>query len=441
MDKQPSRPLPASLILAAIVIAGLAIRLALLPANGRPGDTRDFVGWTLTIIRFGTHGLYAHAQSFGRIVDYPPGYPLILTVIAHVYTATQNGGDPHYAFLRSLLKLPAIFADLGLCFGLFVLARRSWSTRGGLMAAAFIAFSPSTWLISAYWGQVDSVSALFFVLALICAVEKRYGFAWLMLAITVLVKPQPLVVAPILLIWQWKNQGTTPRLLLGPLIGLAVAYLGSLPFTPNAQPPAVISWLAQRYLTGTGLYPFTSVSAFNIFTIGGTFFQPDTAHVLGLAISTWGMLAFGIVVAIVAIALIRTLTIDSRDTYREQSLFTAAFIALAALFVLTTRMHERYLFPALTLAPLLWLAGGWSRLVAATMVFTFIVNCVLVLSPVPPGHAAGLLVRTLSLLNVASLILLTATFVSGNDTPLAPRVKPLRSSSMSPAAGSQVPGA
>jgi dolichyl-phosphate-mannose-protein mannosyltransferase len=424
IDRQPSRFLPASLILAAIVVAGLAIRLALLQANGRPGDTRDFVGWTLAIIRFGTHGLYAHAQSLGHIVDYPPGYPLVLTVIAHVYTAMQSGSDPHYAFLRSLLKLPAIFADLGLCLGLFVLARRNWSTRGGLMAAAFIAFSPSTWLISAYWGQVDSVSALFFVLALICAVEKRYGVAWLMLAVAVLVKPQPLVVAPMLLVWQWKNQGTTPRLFFGPLIGFAVAYLGSLPFAPNALPSTVISWLAQRYLTGTGLYPYTSVSAFNIFTVGGTFFQPDTARVLGLAISTWGMLAFGVVLTIVAIALIRTLTIESRDTYREQSLFTAAFIALAALFVLTTRMHERYLFPALTLAPLLWLAGGWSRLVAATMVVTFTVNCVMVLLPAPGyhGHVAGLLVRTLSLLNVAGLVILTATFVSGTDTPLMPRI-------------------
>jgi len=139
-----------SVLLAAILIGGLLLRLALLPIDGRPGDIRDFVGWTLTIARFGTHGLYAHGESYGgHVVDYPPGFPLVLALIAHLYGAF-HGADPEHRGLRALLKAPAIVSDLGLCVLLFLLARRSWSTRSGLLATAIIAFSPATWLISAY---------------------------------------------------------------------------------------------------------------------------------------------------------------------------------------------------------------------------------------------------------------------------------------------------
>ncbi len=403
-------------VLAAIIVGGLALRLAMLPVNGLPGDAADFVGWTLTIVHFGTHGLYGNAQSYGgHVVDNPPGYPLILAAIGSFYNAVRPANDPDHRLLRMLLKLPAIVADLGLCTGLFLLARRCWSTRAGLIAAAIVAFSPSTWLISAYWGQVDSISAAFLVFALVFAVRERYSVSWLFLAVAVLVKAQPLVIAPLLFVWQWRTQGTSLRLLTAPLVGFTVAYLGSVLFAPSAQPVATFSWLLQQYITGAKFYPYTSVSAFNIYTVAGSFLQPDDARVLGLAVSTWGLLAFGALLCAVTITFARALTVD-REAVRERALFTACFIVLAGLFVVTTRMHERYLFAALTLAPLLWLAGGWLRAVAATMLVTFTANCLLVLDFVAYGgyhRGTPLLIHGFSLLNVVGLMILTIAFVGG----------------------------
>jgi dolichyl-phosphate-mannose-protein mannosyltransferase len=393
-----------------IILGGLALRLSLLPFEGRPADISDFVGWTLTIERFGTHEFYAHATAVGgRVVDYPPGYLWVLTLIGRLDTILHAHGASNHAALRWIVKLPAIVADLGAALVVFALARRTWTSRQALLAAAILTFSPSTWLISAYWGQVDSVPAFALLLALFFGVSRRYPLAWLALAIAVFVKPQPVVVAPLLLVWQIRDQGWSARLLVSLAVGFAVAYAGSLPFARSAAPVATISWLLNRYRDATQLYPFTSVSAFNLYTVRGGFFEPDARVIGGLSVAAWGIVLFTVLLAIVLVAFRRALY-DGRPLRAYEPLFfTAVFATLSALFVVTTRMHERYLFGALVLTPLLILVGRWERSVAIVLTTTFTIDCVLVLSrltvePYPRGLSA--VIHVLSLLNVAALAVL-----------------------------------
>jgi hypothetical protein len=128
-----------------IILGGLALRLSLLPFEGRPADISDFVGWTLTIERFGTHEFYAHATAVGgRVVNYPPGYLWVLTLIGRLDTILHAHGASNHAALRWIVKLPAIVADLGAALVVFALARRTWTSRQALLAAAILTFSPST---------------------------------------------------------------------------------------------------------------------------------------------------------------------------------------------------------------------------------------------------------------------------------------------------------
>jgi Gpi18-like mannosyltransferase len=106
---------------------------------------------------------------------------------------------------------------------------------------------------------------------------------------------------------------------------------------------------------------------------------------------------------------------------------TACFIVLAGMFVLLTRMHERYLFFAVALAPTLWYVGRWERIVGATMMVTFTLNCAWVMwtaahGAAPGAHAAGnatshlnriglLVGHGLSLINVLALAALVYHFV------------------------------
>jgi hypothetical protein len=69
--------------LGAIVLAGLLLRLALVPVPGEQGDVATFVGWTQLLLEHGTRGLYTHVEPYSRhLIDYPPGYAIVLAVIA-----------------------------------------------------------------------------------------------------------------------------------------------------------------------------------------------------------------------------------------------------------------------------------------------------------------------------------------------------------------------
>ena len=109
----------------------------------------------MELARNGPWGLYDRPL----FVDYTPGYLYVLWGLGLV---SQAFGIP----IESLLKLPAIVADLGLALAIFALAAELGASRTGRsLAAAVFLFVPITWFDSAVWAQVDSVGTLVLVLA------------------------------------------------------------------------------------------------------------------------------------------------------------------------------------------------------------------------------------------------------------------------------------
>jgi Gpi18-like mannosyltransferase len=367
------------LLLGIIVVAGLVLRVWLLPFTGFADDMHQIIGWGMLAMQYGVAGVYTHVYpGTGRHLDYPPLYALILLVTVHLYQMLGLA-DPQHRFLAIALKVPATLADLGLCVATFLLVRRWFSQRSAVVAASIAAVTPSTWLVSSYWGQVDSLAAMFVAFALYAAVSRRYLVAWVCLALGLLVKPLPIVIAPLLLVWQLRNEGFSPRLALGPAASLATAYLISLPFAPSPQPLAVLAWLARFVQMGISRYPMTSVSSFNLYTITGWFRQSDEVPLLGVSLHVWGQVIFGLLLAGVTLALAVGLAPERDSGARERALVTGCVLVLAGMFILLTRMHERYLFFAAALAPALWYAGTWQRVAGATMMVTFALNCAVIL--------------------------------------------------------------
>jgi Gpi18-like mannosyltransferase len=425
--------------LCAIVVAGFLLRAAVLPAPGFAGDMHQIVGWAMLAKQYGAGGLYTHVYpGTGRHLDYPSFYALILLATVHAYEALRLS-DPEHRFLTIALKLPATLADLGLCVATFLFARRWFSMGRALVAASIAAVTPSTWLISAWWGQVDSLAAVFVAFALYAAIAKRYVVAWTCLTLGVLVKPLPIVIAPLLVIWQARSEGLSPRLALGPAASLVTAYLVSLPFAPPS-PPATFAWLARFVQAGIARYPLTSFGAFNLYTVTDWLKGSDEVRILGISLRLWGQIAFGILLAATACALAIRLGGERDRGERERALVTACFLVLAGMFVLLTRMHERYLFFAAALAPALWYAGPWQRVVGATVMATFTINCATIFYSYAagsgsPSHAAapphadtsphyGLLVQhVVSLVNVVALAALA--YYVGSNAPRRSAPSPL----------------
>jgi dolichyl-phosphate-mannose-protein mannosyltransferase len=399
--------------LIAVLLAGLALRAVLIPLPGRVGDMRTYMGWFEILRRYGTHGLYEHVEPVsGYVINYPPVYPIILAITARVYAALPSPFQNHDV-LVALLKAPAIVADIAMAALAYAIVLRWKSRREALAAAAIAAFGPWTWLISAVWGQVDAVSALFLMIALAFALRERFTLAWSFLAIAILLKPFPLVVAPLLLVWQIERQGASPRLAFGPLSSLAIAYVTSLPFAPTANPLGVFRWLVGIGQRAHTLFPFTSVSALNVYTITGRFWVPDAGSVFGLPPSDWGFVALAALTASITVALAQRSTLRSPGE-REQAFVSSAFLVLAATYMVLTRMHERYLFPALALAPLMWFVAGAPRLALAAMLATFTISAVFGLTGTLDGywHGVRLLIAAMSAVNVAAFAVLLSSYAT-----------------------------
>jgi len=418
IEDGPSRGLPLVrrevLAVAFVALLAIVVRAILIPAQGHVTDVATFESWMNTMIKVGPKDFYGAAG----FVDYPPGYMLVLWGIGALYHATAAYSDFTGDIMRIFVKLPGVVADIGIGYLTYLIARRTWSIAASIVAMAVFALNPASWLVSAYWGQSDSVAAVFLVWGLYLAITRRFEFAWMMLAFAVLIKPQPLVLAPLLLIWQIRTQGMTWRLALAPVIGLAVAYVGSLPFAPVSDPGGVLSWLYDRYHTGIGVYPYNSVNALNLYSINRDFFQPDTQAItfFGLELGPqyyWGMGIFVALLVAVAWRLWRMLGSTQDEDAREIALYTACFVVALGFFMVVTRQHERYLFTALAIVPLLWNASPLMRLATVVLSATFSYNLFYALEYLagPSQDLHPWIVHPLSFINFAMLVLVAGAFL------------------------------
>ncbi len=412
----PGKPLTKKEVLAVafVTLLALIVRVILLPAAGHTTDVATFESWMNTILKVGPKDFYGTAG----FVDYPPGYMLVLWAVGGLYHATAAYGDFTGAAMRIFVKMPAVIADLGIGYLVYLIARRNWSVASAIVAMAVFALNPASWLVSAFWGQADSVAAVFLIWALYLAVTKRFAFAWLALAFAVLIKPQPLVIAPLILIWQLREQGWSWRLALAPLMGGIVGYLGSLPFAPTANPAAVLVWLYDRYHDGIGVYPYNSVNALNLYSINRDFFQPDTQPIafFGLQLGPqyyWGMAIFLALAIAVGWRLWRVLRTSDDASARELTFYTACFVVALGFYMVVTRQHERYLFTALAIAPLLWNASPVMRVATVVLSATFSYNLFYALAYLanPGPDLYPLIVHPLSLINFATLVLVAGAFL------------------------------
>jgi dolichyl-phosphate-mannose-protein mannosyltransferase len=344
--------------LAALFALGLAIRLAIAPYIGYYDDLAEFQQWATRLDAVGTHAFYTHAH----IQWESPGYLYVLWVLGKISTV------PSYL----LLKLPAIFADLGLAWAAATFAVRlapdSLKARAPVrpLVAAAVLFNPAVFAVSAVWGQIDSIPTLFLLSGMLLLFTGPRTLRWeiaafLLFALSVAVKPQAVFVLPVLLYALYRRHLRRRRgrqLAAGALsigaIGAASLGLWAVSGLAFGLDPVELfrfnrSWAA--------LYPYTSVNAFNLWGVFGLLWRHDSSgdqvvRVAGITAYHAGWLLFLLGVAVVLWRVDRALARGAD----EARVYSAATFALGVVaFVVLTRMHERYLFfSLLCLAPLVF---------------------------------------------------------------------------------------
>ena len=405
-------------LLAAAVVGGLAVRVALLPSPGWVGDIDTFVDWTRHIATNGLARAYDENLSFGPVMVY------VWWLLGILDPTVATAVDSSDAAVRVVMKLPAVIADVAIA-GLAWFALRH---RPGLATAAVavLVLHPALWFVSAWWGTYDSVYTAFGVAAFVLATRGRDALAVVALALAVMTKPQaaPLVVpfaAWYLARAGWRTPAGVsirrPVLRLAPLAGLGLGTIVVLwlPFLGANGPSNYVFYLA-RYQGE--FYNLLSISAWNLWwpvqeiVAGGKFILDSGPLVGGLSFRVAGYLLTGLFLLVIAVAVAR------RPSPRALALGLAASALVAYTFL--TTMHERYAFAVLPFLALL-LDDRRARWVAIVFGLVFVVNNVGASEhylALLPFHGVGTVV--LSFVTVACALLLVVEVMRGSRLPEPP---------------------
>ncbi|HSM38703.1 MAG TPA: hypothetical protein VK838_05155, partial [Candidatus Limnocylindrales bacterium] len=373
----------------------------LLPLSGFRIDVGDFAAWAQRLAARGPGEFY----ETGYFSDYPPGYLYVLWFLGSIGQALQPltlGVD----ITPGLVKVPGVAADAGVAWMLFIFSRRfmqgrfrGWSgERIGLVAAAIYLFNPATIFDSAIWGQVDSVGTLALLGTLYFLARGWTEAAAVGAAVSLLVKFQFAFVIPIVAIVGLKRhlfgRSSDPlhdgrrdslRVLTSLAAGLGALVLLILPFGMAVWAPGVPNHsLIGKFLEAADTYKGLTINAFNLWRnpwsgLGDTITWgcdvptetclngAGVAFTVGSAVVSWQLVGTILFAAATIIALWQ---VARRDD--AAGLLDSALLLAVAFFALPTRVHERYLFPALALAaPLIARGWRWMLLYGALTVSVF----------------------------------------------------------------------
>ncbi len=213
--------------------------------------------------------------------------------------------------------------------------------RLALTAAAVIAFQPAVLYDGAVWAQADASISAAMLAALLLAARGRPSAAWAAWALGFLIKPQPVLLVPVLLVLTLRTSGVR-----GTVRAVAVAAC----VTAVVLAPWILHGDGHRVMAAYGAlmgttYGRLSVSAWNIWWFADRFGHASPTDSVAMlpfvtyrALGTLLLLGAGTVAA----GYLRART-DLR-----RALIAGAYMAFA-FYMLPMSMHERYMLPFLVL--------------------------------------------------------------------------------------------
>ncbi len=437
------------LLALAVFAVALVIRI-ILSANvqGYDVDVNCFVSWGNTMA---THGPLQFYQNTG-FCDYPPAYTYVLGLCS-LLTQLLHASE---GLTRIIFRFVPSACDVAACWLIFREAKKLCPEKRAyaLGVTALMALNPAVILNSAAWGQMDSVLCLLLMMVALYAIRQKWQIALPLYMLSVLVKPQALMLgflglAAIIFAWI-REPGQRKSILTGLGISLGVFVVIVLPFNIHQD----ADWLIKLYGSTLSSYPYATLNTANLFyLLGGNWKGIETQAVaaapLKLAVfaALWGyyrlktseakgalrMLEWSlpmvfavtfIVTTIVgatwgtvgwismgfAFVIVITLYVQKGDI---RFLPYAGALLFILLYVLGVKMHERYIFPALFLLGCAWAIQRDRRILwlMAALTFPLFLNEGIVLdNSIRLGSSMGHLNNdTLGLACVLSVINIGAT--------------------------------
>jgi len=236
-----------------------------------------------------------------------------------------------------MIKLVPNLFDLATAALIYFFARKQSSFKFALLATILYAFNPAVIFNAAVWGQYDAVYTFFLVLSLMLALKSKPELSALSFAIGLLTKPQGIALLPLIAFLIYKKGGLK-KLLYSVAVFAATVFLVILPFEWTNP----ITFLTNIYFGAYGGYAYTSINAFNLWGLYGLWVPDGGLNILG-----WTL--FGAFAVFVLYFLNKRFKVSG-----DYLAVFSAFMLFFAFFMFPTRIHERYLFPAISVLALMF---------------------------------------------------------------------------------------
>lgn len=342
-------------------LIGIEIRVNLLPEQGLRGDLDQFVGWVHHIATQGLGSLYqgtdAGPVTFGPVMAY------VWAALAAVEPGFATATDASDVAIRTLMKVPASLADLGIAalLAYALRAHRPFAVFG----AVAVLVHPAVVYVSAWWGQYESIFVLSALGAVVAALRGRNGPAAVLVAVSLMTKPQAVPFLIPFAAWFWASGGWREVAKAAALGGVVIVVLW-LPFIPAGGPLGYLGNLASYQ---NEIFDVLSLRAWNPWWLiqeaaaGGAFIADDVAFLGPLTLRHVGYLVTGLLSLWIGRAILRDPA--------PRTLVLGLSASVLVFFTFMTQMHERYAYAAIVLLVLLLAEPPVRRLwLTLSVVFT-----------------------------------------------------------------------
>ncbi|CAN5303312.1 hypothetical protein BH10PAT1_BH10PAT1_1600 [soil metagenome] len=335
-----------------LFIAAFLLRIVLINVAFH-GDLYNNLSWGQAAVKFGLKGFYERTLWSHSAPNQPPLYILLFAFTSWVYQTITNLSwylNSHFSFFPSsfiwfwqnngniiLLKLPGIFADLGIGYLIY--------KKVGIKFAALWLFNPITWYNSAIWGQTDAIVNLFGLISVLYLLKKDLVKSVLFFVISTLFKGSLTIFLPILILVWILQKHDIKEWIKAILISGIVTILISVWFHPNFDLPIwLFNLYTQRFFPGE--IGYLTANAFNLWYLVNPGKILDNIKYFGISAHLIGYMF----TSIISIALI--VKTRKKVTQEKNVLFLLAMMGLTT-FLFFTRIHERYLYPFFPVATIL----------------------------------------------------------------------------------------
>lgn len=353
------------LTLAALLVIAFMVRFAFFSNQGYATvDTRTFMAWFQTAADYGPRTFYTRTWC-----DYPPLNIYIFWVFGLLAKSLSLFGTSLFTYI---MKLPPNLFDMATACLIFTFVRKRLDFKLALLATALYAFNPAVIFNAAVWGQFDAIYTFFLVLSLMLALASKPELSAVIFILGILTKPQSIALLPLIAFLILKKHGLR-RFLTSLIATVATIFAVILPFEWSNP----ITFLSNIYFGAYRGYEVTSANAFNMWALGGLWVPDGYLFILG-----W--ILFG------AFAAFTLYVLHVRfDVSGELLVLFSAFMLLFGFFMLPTRIHERYLFPAISMLALMFPFIKKTRALYVVLTATVFVNISYVLYWLNAYAAAG----------------------------------------------------